>query len=152
MNRQDVVKTLMLMAVYDRRDVDESTVGAWIPMLSDITFDEARDAVLDWYADSRDWMMPADLRRHVADTRKDIAEQQRRQHELEQAEKARRREADPTCGNPECQCSHDQCWHGRLKEGEEHTVSFGNLNRVHAFTFHPTCPECEKWLPEEVTA
>jgi len=66
MNRAELAKTLALMAANDRRDVDATTVASWDMMLAgavtpDISFDEARAAVVAFYRTETRWMMVADM-------------------------------------------------------------------------------------------
>ncbi|WP_084965278.1 hypothetical protein [Thermoactinospora rubra] len=53
---------LGVCAAYDRRTVGEADAIAWAQALDDITLDEARAAVIQHYRESRDWIMPADVR------------------------------------------------------------------------------------------
>lgn len=56
---------LALMASYDYRDVDEITVVAWLEMVGDLPYADARQAVISHYRESRERMMPADVRDRV---------------------------------------------------------------------------------------
>lgn len=71
MTIEEAIDLLSLAAAYDRRTIGESDAVAWHAALDDIAFGEAQAAVIAHYRDSRDWLMPADVRRRVKAARRD---------------------------------------------------------------------------------
>jgi hypothetical protein len=65
MSPEEVVDLLTLVASYDRRTVGEADVDAWLMATGDLPFDDAKVAVVKHYRESREWLMPVDVRRHV---------------------------------------------------------------------------------------
>ncbi len=74
MTHDDVVDVLAKAAASDRRKVGEVDVLAWHEIVGRYDRGEALAAVTRHYTETRDWMMPADLIRHI----KDIREERRR--------------------------------------------------------------------------
>ena len=62
MVRSEVALLLGICASFDRRTVGQFDVESWHSVLSDLDFEPCRQAVLDHFADSNDWIMPADIR------------------------------------------------------------------------------------------
>lgn len=69
MNLSETATLLGFAAAFDRRTVGEADVRAWQMVLHDIDVEQARQAVAAHYADTRDWIMPADIRQRVRKTR-----------------------------------------------------------------------------------
>lgn len=65
MNRDEIIDLLSLIAARDRRTVGNADVLAWSEDVGDLTFADAQAAVSRHFQESRDWIMPADVRRHV---------------------------------------------------------------------------------------
>lgn len=65
MNRDEVVDLLTLIAARDRRTVGHTDVAVWLEDVGDLTFEDARVAVARYFRESREWLMPADIRRLV---------------------------------------------------------------------------------------
>lgn len=63
MNPSEAALVLGVAAAFDRRTVGEADALAWSAALPDVTADEARQAVVDHYRDSSDWVMPSHVRR-----------------------------------------------------------------------------------------
>jgi hypothetical protein len=69
----EVGKLLGLMALADNRkppDEDDTEgrqamIRFWLEMIGDLTYADCAQAVRDHYRESRDWVMPADIRRRV---------------------------------------------------------------------------------------
>lgn len=62
---------LMKCSAYDNRKPDPATIAAWAEALDpDITLDDGLRIVRDHYAESRDWIMPADINRRSRDIRR----------------------------------------------------------------------------------
>ena len=76
MNAIETGKLLGLMAHYDNRNVGPSDVAAWlrIPGWTEIPYAAAEAAVLAHYGDSRERMMPADVRGRVNEARRERLE------------------------------------------------------------------------------
>ena len=56
---------LALISAYDNRNFNKETTAAWYDLLSPYTLAEAKHAVKKHYAESRDWLMPADVLRII---------------------------------------------------------------------------------------
>jgi hypothetical protein len=69
MNRSETALLLALCASFDRRTVGDADVRAWQTVLASIDYEQANEAVLAHYAESRDWIMPADIRQRVRKAR-----------------------------------------------------------------------------------
>lgn len=65
MTPQEVGKLLGICAAYDNRQVDEAAVIAWYRVVGDLPYAACETAVTAHYADSREWIMPADVRGRV---------------------------------------------------------------------------------------
>lgn len=65
MTRKEAATLLTLIAAYDRRTLGESDVYAWADALDDIRYVDAVDVVKAHYRNSREWLMPADVRAAV---------------------------------------------------------------------------------------
>ncbi|TDD97589.1 zinc finger domain-containing protein [Actinomadura rubrisoli] len=65
MTDDEVVDLLTLMASFDRRTVGDADVDAWLMAVGDLPFADAKVAVVKHYRESREWLMPADVRRAV---------------------------------------------------------------------------------------
>lgn len=65
MNITDAAKLLTVCAAYDRRKPDEDQAQAWALALNGLDFLPCRDAIVAHYQESREWIMPADIRGRV---------------------------------------------------------------------------------------
>lgn len=65
MNATEAGKLLGLMALYDYRKTGKAEVAAWLQVIGDLRYADAEQAVLGHYRESRDRMMPADVRDRV---------------------------------------------------------------------------------------
>jgi hypothetical protein len=65
MNASEAALLLGVCAAYDRRTVGEVDAMAWAEALDDIELDDAKTAVVQHYRNTRDWIMPADVRKLV---------------------------------------------------------------------------------------
>jgi hypothetical protein len=61
----EIIDLLTLLAAYDRRTIGEGDVNAWMLAAGDLPYDDARHAVARHYRQSREWLMPADVRHLV---------------------------------------------------------------------------------------
>lgn len=52
-------------AAYDRRTVGEADVIAWHRIIGDLPYGDCQAAVIAHYTESREWIMPADIRSRV---------------------------------------------------------------------------------------
>jgi len=84
---------LTLIATFDNRRFDDAVVVCWQEILGSLTFDDARQAVFQHFGDTAEWLMPAHVKRIVAEIDRD-RRRVRREH-LEQAALASEA-ADPT--------------------------------------------------------
>ena len=71
MNASEAALLLGMCASFDRRTIGEADARAWALVLADVALDDAQHAVAAHYAESRDWIMPADVRRRVKAMRRD---------------------------------------------------------------------------------
>jgi hypothetical protein len=62
-------KLLGLMALYDNRKVGDPDIVAWMNVIGDLRYDDAAQSVTDYYRDTRERIMPADIRERVREIR-----------------------------------------------------------------------------------
>jgi hypothetical protein len=55
----------------DNRKPDEDVAKTWALLLDDLRFEDCQEAIVAHYRDSGDWIMPADIRRHVEAVRRE---------------------------------------------------------------------------------
>lgn len=65
MTPDETVDLLTVAAAFDQRTVGEGDAMAWHAVLGDLNFADAKQAVLGHYADTRERVMPADIRTRV---------------------------------------------------------------------------------------
>jgi hypothetical protein len=65
MTPAETAEALTVAAAFDRRTIGEADVLAWHAALGDLDLDDVKDAIVGHYRDSRDWLMPADIRTRV---------------------------------------------------------------------------------------
>lgn len=70
MTPAETAEALAMAAAFDRRTVGRADVAAWHAVLGDLAATDVRDAIAGHYRDSRDWLMPADIRDRVKATRR----------------------------------------------------------------------------------
>jgi hypothetical protein len=76
-NSDEVGLLLGLMALADNRkppgddEGRQAMIGFWLSMVGDLSYADASAAVQAHYRDTRDWIMPADIRRRVREIRED---------------------------------------------------------------------------------
>ena len=92
MTPDQTVDLLTACAAFDRRTVGKSDVVAWHAIVGDLPFDLAQEAVFAHYRDSREFIMPADVRTWVKRRQRDEAERGRIKQLLDPA--AYRREVE----------------------------------------------------------
>ncbi len=90
MTPSEAVKILALAAAFDQRTVGEADARAWHAVLADLDFPEAQEAVRAHYAETKERLMPADIRQRVKLARRAAAE----------AEYRARARAELTPGDP----------------------------------------------------
>lgn len=61
MTPAETAKLLAMVQTFDRRNVGESEITGWHAVLADLVFEDCRDAVVEYFRSSRDWLMPADV-------------------------------------------------------------------------------------------
>ena len=71
MTPDETIDLLTGAAAFDRRTTGESDVMAWHAAVGDLDFADSRAAVIAHYQESRDWVMPADVRVRVKAIRRD---------------------------------------------------------------------------------
>ncbi|GIH98106.1 zinc finger domain-containing protein [Planobispora takensis] len=65
MTIEETADILALCAGYDSRRVGEADILAWHRAIGDLLFEQAREAVFEHYTNSRERIMPADVRTRV---------------------------------------------------------------------------------------
>ena len=77
MNGDEIGKLLGLMALADNRKPPEDDEGRkamisfWLSMVGDLAYPDAALAVQAHYRETREWIMPADIRSRVAELRQE---------------------------------------------------------------------------------
>lgn len=71
MTLEEAIDLLALAAAFDRRTIGEADAVAWHAALGDLGFGDAQAAVIGHYRESRDWIMPADVRNRVRAMRRE---------------------------------------------------------------------------------
>lgn len=100
MNRPETAQLLTVIAAYDRRTLGDTDVYAWQQALDDVPYPDAHQAVIDHYRDTKDWIMPSDVRHgatRIAWRRRGQARRAQLDHEL-QADGVTAIEAQPPAG------------------------------------------------------
>jgi hypothetical protein len=77
MTIDETVDLLTTCAAYDRRTIGKTDAVAWHAVVGDLPFDMAQQAVFAHYSESREWIMPADVRTRVRRQQRDQAERGR---------------------------------------------------------------------------
>jgi hypothetical protein len=104
----ETIDLLTTCAAYDRRTIGKADAVAWHAVVRDLPFDLAQEAVFAHYSESREWIMPADVRTRVKRKQRDEADRGRiRQlldpdayrREVEQADAAFMRKLAARTGN-----------------------------------------------------
>lgn len=65
MTPDETVDLLTVAAAFDQRTVGEGDAMAWHAVLGDLIFADAKQAVIGHYTDTRERVMPADIRQRV---------------------------------------------------------------------------------------
>ena len=76
MNSDEVTMLLTRIQVLDNRQVDRLTIEAWTPLMEDIDYSEAVDAVNKHFHTSTAYLVPAHIVAGVVAARNDRAERQ----------------------------------------------------------------------------
>lgn len=74
MTIDETIDLLTVAAAYDLRKVGETDAIAWHAAVGDLDFGDCRAAVVGHYQETRDRLMPADVRRRVKAMRRDRLE------------------------------------------------------------------------------
>lgn len=84
MSESDAVRLLAIIAAYDRRHVEKSTVAAWHSALSleRVSFDDAKAAVIEHFANDPAYLMPVHVVRGARRARERREVEARRQRAL----------------------------------------------------------------------
>ena len=69
MTPEETGKLLARAALIDNRKVDTPTVIAWHQIVGDLRYADCEQAVIGHYAETREWIMPADIRIRVKEAR-----------------------------------------------------------------------------------
>src|SRR6266851_2756911 len=70
MTLEETIDLLSIISSSDRRTVGKADAVAWHALVGDLSFTDAREAVITYYRESREWIMPADVRNRVREIRK----------------------------------------------------------------------------------
>jgi len=62
MTRGEVARLLTMRATYHGVEVGESDVEAWFATVGDLDYGRSVGVLVQHYKETRDWLMPADLR------------------------------------------------------------------------------------------
>lgn len=73
MTPADTARLLAACAAYDRRTVGEMDIAAWHKAIGHLDYTDALEAVAQHYANSREWIMPADVHAGVLTIRNERA-------------------------------------------------------------------------------
>jgi hypothetical protein len=92
MTAADVSRVLAKAAAFDQRTIGRTDVLAWIEAIGDLDIDDALTAVTRHYRETNTRLMPADLRRIVAELGR---ERRRSEREAREADGKRALEATP---------------------------------------------------------
>ena len=77
MTPEETGDLLGVCAAYDNRQVDEIGTIAWFRVLGDLPYGDCETAVVAHYADSREWIMPADIRARVRRAQRETGDRDR---------------------------------------------------------------------------
>lgn len=77
MTDEEVGQLLGMCAAFDNRSTDDSVAYAWSCVVGDLPYAECEAAVIAHYSQSREWIMPADVRTRVRRKQRDEAEHAR---------------------------------------------------------------------------
>lgn len=65
MKPSEAAMLLGVASAYDRRTVGQADAEAWAAALGGLDLNDCRQAIIDHYADSTEWLMPAHIKRAV---------------------------------------------------------------------------------------
>ena len=65
MNATEAGKLVALMALYDNRKVSDPDIVAWLKVVGDLQYGDCESAVVAHYQETRERIMPADIRQRV---------------------------------------------------------------------------------------
>lgn len=71
MNATEAGELVALMALYDNRKASDPDVVAWLKVIGDLDYADSETAVLAHYRETRERIMPADVRTRVRALRRD---------------------------------------------------------------------------------
>ena len=77
MTLDETIDLLATCAAYDRRTIGKTDAVAWHAVVCDLPFADAQQAVFAHYSESREWIMPADVRQRVKRKQRDLADRGR---------------------------------------------------------------------------
>lgn len=70
MNKAEVAELLTLIAAFDRRTIGDADVEAWHLVLGDLDAVDCADAIREHFTESREWLMPADVRTRAVNAKR----------------------------------------------------------------------------------
>lgn len=84
MSPADVIRLLAVIATFDNRRVEDSTIAAWSSVFDSTpwTFDQCREAVIRHFRDSTDYLQPAHVIRGARIVREEAEREVRRHRAL----------------------------------------------------------------------
>ena len=69
MRKDELALVLTKAAAFDYRNISEADVEAWMLVIGDLTFAECDAAVVEYYKENRERIMPSDIRQRVMGAR-----------------------------------------------------------------------------------
>lgn len=69
-----VAELLAMSSAFDSRTIGPADVAAWHAVIGDLDLDDAKAALIGWYAEHHERVMPADIRAGVKRIRRDRLE------------------------------------------------------------------------------
>lgn len=118
MTLDETIDLLTTCAAYDRRTIGKSDAVAWHAVVRDLPFEYAQQAVFAHYSESREFIMPADVRTRVRRRQRDEAERGRikqlldpdaYRREVDAADQAFMRKLARRTGNAELKAPPEPC-------------------------------------------
>lgn len=73
MSAHEAKALIDLMALYDNRKSDEADIVGWLKVIGDLRYEDCEQAIIGYYKVSAERIMPAHIRRIVAEVRDERA-------------------------------------------------------------------------------
>jgi len=69
MTLSEICDLLSVIGAFDRRALGDADGHSWHAAIGDLNYEDARQAVIDHYGESAEWIMPAHVRQRIRETR-----------------------------------------------------------------------------------